>query len=720
MTFMERMKSWLGMSSDSQPPINLEIREAMDYARYARRNEEYDRALSSLDRAMRLADEQKDPHSVTVISLHQADILIEQGNYEEAEKLLQTVQQTAEAVNQSGFASYALSSLGVLHQRRGEMTLALETFQQARELGKQAGSPGAEGRAMGHMADIYLHENNASYAVHLLQDALPMLKTAGDLELSSFFVGRLGEALIASGHESEGYQNLDRALRLGEQMRDKRMTRHWALVMANRAFDGHRYPRAYKLYKDALPLFDAQPTREYIDTLARTSRVCLALSEPEEALVYAKQAIQVANLGDDDNLKVMAEGALGIALRANNRDRDALPHLQAAVDAAAGQGSSMYIEQVRQLASAQAASGNTASAEATYRRAIEGATAPSLRVPLAEVRRDLGLLYIQQHRLSDAVNIWAEALTTFNAEGMANQVARLHCDIASARRQLGQGQRAIRDYEQALISLNDVDDLATRGLVLSNAANAYADQGDIESAESFFRESIDIAQKIEDEAAHATRLGNFGWFLTATGEPRRGIEKLTAALEISQAQGVPLRIAVQKDNLGLAYDALSQYNTALQHHEEALALLATLEPVPPRWQAVFMTNTARTKLALGRIDEASLMFDEALELARESNDFEALTIALIGGARLLLRQEDTSGAEPVIAEAIQTARKADLRRLLAEAVAVFSEQKAAMGDMNKARDLWTEAQRLYRMVGGPQARQTPFWLGTDPPDEPTT
>ncbi len=682
MTFMERMKSWLGLGDNGQPPINIEIREAMDHARYARRNEEYDRALSSLDRAMRLADEQKDPQSVTVISLHQADILIDQGNYDEAEKLLQTVQQAAEAVNQSGFASYALASLGVLHQRRGDSSRALETFQQARDLGKQAGSPGAEGRAMGHMADIYLEENNASYAVHLLQSALPMLNTAGDLELSSFFVGRLGEALIASGQEAEGYQLLERALGLAEQMRDKGMMRHWALVMANRMFDAHRYQKAYNLYKEALPRFDAKPTPEYIDTLAKTSRVCLALNEPEEALVYARQAIQVANLGDDAQLKATAEGALGIALRANNRDVDALPHLQAAVDSAAGVENTLYIEQIRQLASAQAATNDLAGAEATYRRAIENATDQTLRIPLAEVRRDLGLLYIRQNRLSDAVAVWTEALTTFETEGVASQVARLYCDVASARRQLGQGQRAIRDYEQALITLNNVDDMATRGLVLSNAANAYADQGDIESAASFFREAIDIAEKIEDQAAKSTRLGNFGWFLTVTGEPRQGIEKLTEALAISEAEGATLRIAVQKDNMGLAYDALSQYNTALQYHEVALAGLSTIEPLLARWQAIFMTNTARTKLALGRIDEASQMFDEALDFAREANDFEALTIALIGGSRLLLRQSDADSAEPVIAEAIQTARKADLRRLLAEAVAVFSEQQAAVGNLD--------------------------------------
>jgi hypothetical protein len=61
-----------------------------------------------------------------------------------------------------------------------------------------------------------------------------------------------------------------------------------------------------------------------------------------------------------------------------------------------------------------------------------------------------------------------------------------------------------------LTLLNSVEDQETRGIVLANAATVYVDQGDIETAESFFAESIQIAQKLEDRLAESTRRGNYG------------------------------------------------------------------------------------------------------------------------------------------------------------------------------------------------------------------
>lgn len=707
-----RVREWLGIGKS--PTIDTtsdEIREAMELARQAQRSEDYTRALSALDRAMHVADEEKDAASVTIIALHQADVLMLQGQYDEAEQLLQTVQQTAEAVNQPGFASYALSSLGALYQHRGDWEQARETYERAREVAQEAQSDGAEGRAMGHLADVYLHENNASYAVHLLQESLPKLNAAGDLELSSYFVGRLGEAMIATGQETEGYQLLDRAFKLGEQLRNKRMMRRWATTIGDKTYEQQRYQQAYTYYKQALPLYDADPTVAYVNTLVRVSRTCLNLGEREEALIYAQQAVQVSGQGDDASLQALAAGALGIALRANGDYTEAAEHLRTAVDNTASDADPLgKIDLLRQLAAVQAATNQPDGAEAAYQQALTLAQSAEREDAQAEVHRDLGLFYAGQQKLTEAVQEWTIALGMFETSGSNNQVARLYCDIASARRQLGQGQRAIRDYEQALITLNHVDDIGTRGLVLSNAANAYTDQGDIESAAAFFRESIEIARKIGDDAALSTRQGNYGWFLIGTGKPRSGIEQLTAAIDTSEQLNLTLQNAVQTDNLGLAYDSLSQYKTALEYHESAQQKLDTLDAPPARWQAMFKANTARTKLSLGLVEEANALLAEALEIARTTTDFEALAYALVSRARGHLGSNALETAQQNVTEAVQIARKADMRRVLAEALTVYSEQQAAAGQRERSRELWEEARRLHKMVGSPQAKQTPFWL----------
>lgn len=721
MGFFDKIATQLGLKKQSHfdlTPLD-EMREAMEIARVARRIEDYDRSLQALDRAMQLADDQQDSQSVTVIALHQADILIEKRQFDEAEKLLQTVQQTAEAVNQRGFMSYALSSLGVMRMRQGEWNAARETFESARKVASDAGATGPEGRAMGHLADVYMHEGNASYATHLLQECLQKINAAGDVELSSYFVGRLGEAMIANGTESDGFNLLERALHLAEQMRDRAMKRRWSLTIAEHLFDQKRYPDAYNYFKAALTLFDAEPDPAYIRALAHTSRVCLSIGEPEEALVYAEQAVQTLETSEDRALQAEASAALGLAFRANRRSREAIPHLLAAADGTQEPRSAVYLERLRNLAAAQMDAGDYNESLATYQQALDAAQHTDLPESTAEIQRDMGLLYVRQSQFNEAINEWSAALNTFESANNTNQVARLYCDIASARRQLGMGNRAIRDYEKALMALNHVDDLATRGLVLSNAGNAYADQGDVESAAAFFRDAIDIAEKINDLPALSTRLGNYGWFLMATGELSKAIEQITRALEISRERDLILNTAVQTDNLGLVYDARSQYKTALGYHEDALKILAEVDAPHPRWEVIFKVNAALTQLALGRTSEAITLIDEAFALARTLPDLEALTAALNAKARLMIHESQPAEAAPLLSESTAIARRADLRHRLTDSLTLTSEMQAAAGDRDAARDTWDEAHKLLTMIGSPQAKQNPFWLNPPTPKPDT-
>ncbi len=719
MGFFEKLFGRRDPTPAAPDPMD-KMREAMDLARFARRAEDYDRAYAALEQAMQIADEQKDTHSVTVIALHQADVLIEQGQYDEAEKLLQTVQQAAESVNQRGFTSYALVSLGNLYQGQGDWSAARDAYEQARDVAARVDATGPEGRALGHLADVYLYDNNASYAVHLLEEALPKINDAGDLELSSYFVGRLGEAKLLTGETLEGRRLLERALRLGEQMRDTRMVRRWIIALGDTAYDAGTYDEALLFYTRGRELLGDVPdiAAEHVRITTRLSELNLGLGERETALEHAQRAVEGAQALDDMSALARAQGALGKALRALGRNTEAIPHLEVAVEQAANEADALHIEALRQLAAAQQEAGQPDTARATLQRALELAQNDNeLTLPLAAVYRDFGLHYNRQGQPREAIEMWVKALAIYQDENDSTQSARVLCDLANTRRQLGITKRAMTDYENALVALNHVDDLATRGLVLANAANAYTDQGDTESSAAFFRESIDISRKLSDRQAETTRLGNYAYFLIGTGEPRKAVEKLTRALEISEELGLTLHVAIQTDNLGLAYDALSQYKTALGYHETALDKLDEMTEPPVRWRALFQANTADTKLALGLLDEAAPLSDEALTSARASNDFEVIVIALLAVGRATLRRSLPSEATQHITEALSIAQRAGLRRLQAEGYHLLSETQAASDDRDTAKKSWEQAARLYRMVGAPQTKLTPHWLSDAPPAE---
>jgi tetratricopeptide (TPR) repeat protein len=355
-------------------------------------------------------------------------------------------------------------------------------------------------------------------------------------------------------------------------------------------------------------------------------------------------------------------------------------------------------------------SGDLDSAVATYQRAIKQAEATGAPLELAGARRDLGLVYLKRDQLPSAIQEWTAALAIYDEHKAHAQAARLYCDIGNARKMLGQVARAMKDYEQALMALNSVEeyDTETRGLVLSSAANAYAEQGDVESADAFYSESISIAVRSGDRAAESIRNGNYGYFLLLVGRPRRAIASLERAIRLSQTLGLTLQTAVQTDNLGLAYDALADYEVALGYHQKAVEMAETL--IQPYWLALFRINLANTYTALGQLMQAEPLVRLALEAGKTLDNSEVTIRAQTALALLAVQKGEPAAAEAPLMAAIALARRLEMRRWLAEALAVRSRQQSSLRNDADASAAWEEARHLYEILHMPQAKQAPAWL----------
>lgn len=713
---LDRLQGALGLRTTRRPEAQA-MREALDAGRRAKFAEAYDTALEAFGRAVEVARTAGDPAAVAVVALHQAEVLIRMERWDDAEALLTEIESTARRLEQPVQIAYILATRGTLAQEHDDWTAARDLYEQALEIARRAHSSGAEGRALGHLGDTYLHDGNASYAMHLLRDAVPKLNASGDIELSSYFVGRLGEAMIASGQDAEGQHLLSRALLIAEQIQYRYYERHWALLMGERATAEARYQDAHTHLTHALRLFredDTSPRR--MTALCQLSQVNLSLRNHAEALEAARKVVaHIEAL--PPSLQAMAQGAMGVALHASGRSSEAVPYLSDAADNYARLDSAasdrIAIETLRHLAAAQSES-DTDSALATYQQALRKAEALDEPLELAQVRRDLGLLHLQRNEFSAALQAWAAALSTYEMSKHHAQTARLYADMASTRRRLGQTQRAMRDYEQALMTLNSVDenDHETRGVVLSNAAVAYAEQGDIESADAFFSEAVTLAERAEDPVAESVRRGNYGWFLMTIGRPRRAIAALEQALYLSQTHRLPLQQVVQRDNLGLAYDSMGDYKSALEHHQAALDLVRSQHQ--PHWLATVQINLANTLLAMGQPEGAQPFVEEALATGREHDDPEIIMRAMTTMGRITTARAQLDAAARFVNDAVALARRSDNRRLLADALAAQSEQRAALGSPQDAGPIWAEAQRLYAVLGMPQAKQTPAWLAKPP------
>lgn len=707
---MNKITEWLAIWFRPQAQTQHPLHAALDEGRRLKFAEDTEGSLAAFDRARTLL-EPGDSQAATAIALHKVEVLIEAERFDEAAALIETTEATARTPAER---AYLVNGRGMLAQARGDLDAARTHYEAARTAARAVLLVGAEGRAACHLADAVLRDGNASYAVHLLKENMPRLHTAGDLEWSCHFVGAYGEALMESGQIGEGVDMVRSALALSESISYQRYERRWARALGDHAFAEGRYHDAETHIARALKGFKPSPPvqrhlrHEYVALLRTSASISLALRDVDAACKKAEEAVLA--LPEDERYTsptgLASLGVLGMALVAANQPAEALLHLPQA--AATGS-----VEVMRALAAAYHAVGNTAEAEATYAAALGRAAASpaSAALETAQVQRDMGLVYYKAGRYADAITAWTHAVAGFDSAKARSQIARLYADLGNARRALGQHARAMKDYETALMHLNTLDefDTETRGVVLANAAVASADAGDTDSADSFFSESIAIAERAGHAAAEAIRLGNYGWFLAIIGKPRRAIASLERGLVLCEKLELHPHFAVQTDNMGLAYDALTEYTTALDWHRRALARLDAV--AYPAWAATFALNTAHTLIALGDADAADLLLAEAIAYTRQdSAASETLIRGLAGNALIAVIRGTPADADAVLTEAIALARRVDHRRGLAEALAVRSRQQAALGDRAAAAAAWDEATRIYTRLHMPQARVQPAWL----------
>jgi tetratricopeptide (TPR) repeat protein len=723
-SFFDRIAEKLGLrpteASDSASATGREtLQTLLERMKRYKRSGDYDKALEEIDRATQMISGYQtalvNESLPFALRLHRADIFTQQKRYDEAYNLLLVLQNESESHKQKAYLAYVLIALGVLSQEQSRWDLARDYYERALRVAKEYKLLGAEGRSQGHLADTYLHEGNASYATYLLQEAIPKINTSGDMELSSYFVGRLGESLLIQGKKADGQNLLGRALRIAEQMEYRHYQILWRTVLAQEAMREGLYDDARRLLMSVFAQLTVGSTVkdnvQAMNILCRLCKVCLRLNDISAALDYANQASEFAD-GLSSKDKLLLEATLGMVARAVHDYEGAIGHLTTALNGGYAEqvwteGEHSPVEVFRNLAVAYTEKGDFASARATFDKSLVYAEKQDDPLDIAAIHRDFGIFYMRQKNLDDAIKEWQMALRIYENRGQHARVARLYCDIAHFRKQSGQFKRAMADYQMALQTLSSVDDIETRGVILANTAIAFVDYSDMETVDSFFTESIQIAGQLGDTLAESTRRGNYGWFLLVTGKPDRALAMLEQAVQLSEKLGLKTQLAVQTDNIGLVYDEIGNYERAMYYHAKAWELLGGIEET--HWRGIVSANLGGSLVSLRKPAEAQKLLDAALESGRQHDDNEVIIRALVGWIRLVMKSDD-SRLSAWLDEAQSRVELLQSRRLMGDVYALRSQYEAQKGNIDASRLVWDKARGIFKLLGSPFADVMPEWL----------
>jgi tetratricopeptide (TPR) repeat protein len=154
------------------------------------------------------------------------------------------------------------------------------------------------------------------------------------------------------------------------------------------------------------------------------------------------------------------------------------------------------------------------------------------------------------------------------------------------------------------------------------------------------------AQRLGKRQDEGNALGNLGIAYDALGEYQRAIDyheqHLTVAREIGDRRGEGTALG----NLGIAYDALGEYQHAIDYHEQHLAIAREIGD--RRGEGTALGNLGGAYLALGEYQRAIDYYEQAFENDQEIGNQEGVARHSWNLGLLYEKQGDLARAVPLM------------------------------------------------------------------------
>jgi tetratricopeptide (TPR) repeat protein len=258
-------------------------------------------------------------------------------------------------------------------------------------------------------------------------------------------------------------------------------------------------------------------------------------------------------------------------------------------------------------------------------------------------------------------------------------------NLGSAYGRMGQFQRAITFYEQALQLARERQDRGGQGTWLGNLASCVSDVGQNARATEYLEEALAICREVGDRKGEASALATMGCLCSEIGQCTRAVEYTEQALRIAREIESRDNEALYLDNLGESYGFLGRPEEALRCYTEALALARGIS---------YRLIEASSHAHMGELRASQEKWDEAvreLEQAIEIADDIACAQLSKGAREHLALVNVCRNKLSVARDLMEAALKYDVPLQNHSISAMVGVVSLRQGDLKTARQVFTAA-----------------------------
>jgi tetratricopeptide (TPR) repeat protein len=241
--------------------------------------------------------------------------------------------------------------------------------------------------------------------------------------------------------------------------------------------------------------------------------------------------------------------------------------------------------------------------------------------------------------------------------------SRRRAELAMAAAQGATGQDLVLRSDAEGLALLGVDEESPMlADVLRWQGNVLRDRGNTVAAESLYKRSLDVAQKLDYLAGQSHAVNCLGAVAQRRGELHRASQLFQAAQRMAEGCGDTQLAGMIQQNRGVIADMAGNSGAAFTHYTQSLKSFEATNDT--RAMTLVLNNLGMLHVKTGRYAEARACYDRALILARSRTDMLSEGVIEENVAELEMKREDFAAASESIARALEIAalRQDPLRR----------------------------------------------------------
>jgi CHAT domain-containing protein/tetratricopeptide (TPR) repeat protein len=387
-----------------------------------------------------------------------------------------------------------LMQQGMQQYETGQLTAALNSWQQALQIYRTIKNRPEEGRALSNLVGVYLSLSNYAQAIEYSQQSLAIAREIKHRQGEGAVLGNLGVAYLNLGNYAKAIEYTQQQLAIVREIKD-RLGEGNALGNLGAAYLYlGNYAKAIEYSQQHLAIAREikNPQSEGV-ALGSLGGAYLYLGNYAKAIEYSQQYLAIARSIKDRNGEGSALGNLGGAYGFLGNYAKAIEYSQQHLAIA---------REIKHRQSEGAALGNLGVAYlylGDYAKAIEYS------------QQYLAIAREIKHRLGEGVALG---------------------NLGLAYNSLGNSAKAIEYGQQSLTIAREMKDRQGEGAALSNLGVAYLDLGDYTKSIEYSQQQLAIARSIKDRDGEGTALNNLGAVFLKAGNPTEAEKMLVQGIQV--------------------------------------------------------------------------------------------------------------------------------------------------------------------------------------------